>query len=103
MTRQPAPDKLRRAGIRNRSGTQAIVAENRLAVGVVDRKKGLCAAHFVALTGVALQEFVQRRIAAVEGLPIVPFADRLLVPGRNVHFPFGTDFAAASSLAFGLG
>src|ERR1035437_685097 len=103
MTAQPAPDKLRRAGIRNRGGTQAIVAENRLAVGVVDRKKGLCAAHFVVLTGVAPQEFVQRRFAAVEGLPVMPFANRLLVPGRNVHFRFGSDFAAASSFAFGLG
>src|SRR5260370_15952508 len=29
--------------------------------------------------------------------------DRLLVPGLNVHFRFGSDFAAASSFGFGLG
>jgi hypothetical protein len=34
--------------------TQAVVAKNRFVVGVVDRKKGLRAAHLVVLTGVAL-------------------------------------------------
>src|SRR3989442_14605625 len=33
----------------------------------------------------------------------MPYADRLLVPSLDIHFRFGSDFAAASSLEFGLG
>lgn len=39
----------------------------------------------------------------MEGVPIVPFADRLLLPCRNAHFRFGSAFAAANSFAFGTG
>src|SRR6266700_225404 len=52
----------------------------------------------------ALQEFVQRRLAAVKGFTIMSFADRLLVPCREAHgFFFGSARAAARNLAFGLG
>src|ERR1700686_2028922 len=102
MAPQAPADKLGRPGISNRGRAQAIVAENGLVAGIVDGKKGLRAAHLVALAGITLQKFVQRRFAAVEGLPIMPFADGLLVPGLAVHLRFGSDFAAASSFGLGL-
>src|SRR5260370_31402539 len=103
MALQAAADKLRRSGICNRGRAQAVVSENRVVVGIVDRKEGLCAAQFVALPGIALQELIQGGFAAVEGLPIMPFGDRLLVPPPAVHFCLRSDFAAASNFALGLG
>ena len=53
MARQPAPYDLRRLSIVNRGGTQTVEAENRLVVGIVNRKEGFRAAQLVALAGVA--------------------------------------------------
>ena len=60
MACKPASNDLRRAGIVNRGGAQAIETENGFVVGIVNRKEGFRSAQFVALAGVTAQEFVQR-------------------------------------------
>jgi hypothetical protein len=44
---------------------EAVEAENRLSIGVVDGKEGLGAAALVASPGVPFWKFVQRRFAAI--------------------------------------
>ena len=72
--------------------------------GIVDGQEGFGAAQIVTPACMALQEFVQRRLAAVEGSAIMFFADRLLMPCRQAHdFFFAKALAAARNFAFGLG
>src|SRR5205809_1446258 len=73
-------------------------------VGIVDGQEGFGAAQIVTLACMALQEFAQRRLAAVERSAIMFFADRLLMPCRQAHDFFLVNArAAACNLAFGLG
>src|SRR5258708_14104705 len=69
---------------------------------IVDGKESFRAAQIVTSAGIALQELIQRRFAAVEGFTIMRLPDRLLVPGRDAHDLCGNARAAARSFAFGL-
>jgi hypothetical protein len=102
MTRQPAPHQLWGTRIFDGGGAERIEAENRLLVGFGNRQKRLRAAELVTLTGISLQEFVQRGFSAVECLPVMCLADRLFAPDRHARRR-GSAFAAANSLAFGAG
>src|ERR1017187_7954095 len=77
MASQPTTYGLWRTAIFNRSGAQAVEAENRLAVGIVNRQECFRAATIVTLPGVTPQKFVERFFTAVERLPVVSPADRL--------------------------
>jgi len=100
---QAAPYDLRRLGIVNRCGAQAVEAEEGFVVGIVNRKERLRAAQFVAPAGITAREFTQRFFAAVERFRIVILVDRLVVPRRHDYDRFGNARAAASSLVFGAG
>ena len=82
MASQPAPYDLRRAGIFNRSGAQAVETENGFVAGIADRKECFRAAQLVALAGETAQGSVQRFFAAVEGFPIMALVDR---PGISTN------------------
>ena len=103
MACQPAPYDLRRPGIVNRGGAQAVEAENGFVVGIVNRKERFRAAQLVALAGVTAQEFIQRFFAAVERFPIMFLADRLFVPCRHDYEPLWQCPRGCPHFAFGAG
>jgi len=97
------PYDLRRPRILNRSGAQAVEAENGRAVGIVNREKSFRAPAIVALTGITAQEFIQCFFAAIESLSIMFPGDRFFVPYRHDYDRLGSERAAAISLALGAG
>jgi hypothetical protein len=103
VTGQAAFCNFRRPGIFDRGRAQAVEAENRFVVAIVNRKKGFRAAEVVALPGKTAQEFIQHVFAAIESAAIVFPADRLFVPCDHDYDRFGKARAAARSFALGLG
>ena len=83
VTSQSTPYDIGRPRIVNRSRAQAIEAENGLTIGIVHRKECFGATQIVALAGVALQKFIQRWFAAIEGFAIMLLGDRFFVPGSH--------------------
>jgi hypothetical protein len=57
----------------------------------------------VAFAGITEQEFIQRFLAAIEGLAIMFLVDRLFVPFGHNGYRLGNARAAASNFAFGAG
>ena len=68
VTGKPTSHQLWRVGVSERRRRQAVVAQNRLAVGLFDRDEGFSTAGLVALARVPLEELVERGLAAIEGL-----------------------------------
>jgi len=103
MACQPSPHDLRRTGIVNRGGAQAVETQNGFVVGIIDRKKCFRAAELVAFAGITAQEFIQRFFAAIERFPIIFLGDRFFAPSDHDYGRRGSALAAARSLAFGAG
>lgn len=82
---QAAADSLRGAGVLDSGGAQDVEAEDCPAVAPGEREKSLCAAQFVALAGVPMQELVERGFTAITSLPVASLADRLFVPENGAH------------------
>ena len=73
MPGEAAAKQFWRVGVSQSAWSQAVQPEDGLVVCVVNCEKGFRGAGFVALAGVTLQGVIQRRIATVEGLPIMFF------------------------------
>ena len=77
---------------------QAIEAQDRCVVGIVDCKKGFCATGLMALSRIAAQEVIQRMVATIEHVEIMLLADRLFMPRRHSHVGIGAKaFAVAQA------
>jgi hypothetical protein len=69
MPCQHAPYDLWCPRIINRRGAQAVEPENRLVIGIVNRKESFRAAQLMAPARVTAHEFIQGHFAAIETLP----------------------------------
>ncbi len=72
------------------AGREAIEAQDRRVVGMVNREEGFRAAGVVTVAGVLLQELVHYSIPAVKRLAVEMLRDRLLVPDQDARFAFDT-------------
>ena len=81
MAGKTPPHDLWATGVLNGRRAQTVEAEDGFVIGIVDGKKSLGAAQFVALAGIQAQEFVQSFFSAVEGISVVSLRDGLFVPG----------------------
>jgi len=101
IARQPASYDLGRPRILDGCRAQTVEPRNRLIVPVVNRQEHPGAAQFVTFACIPLQELIQSWLTAIELLPVMCPADRLLMPTR--HFRDRRDSARAAARSFGFG
>src|SRR4051794_31596384 len=103
MPRQTFAYNLRSAGVFNRGWTETVVTQNSLAIRAGNGHKGLGGAFVMTLASMALQKFIQCRIAAIEAGAIMLLGNRLFMPVGKAHERRGKARAAFRSFALGAG